>query len=114
MFMIYFLKPFTKYENSENQFSEFSLSWKPFLLNLFSCLVNSFIINDVYKNLKENVNIKIKNKHKVLKNWKTDSSSFFRIMNEKDLNYKMQLQDFKRIKLRAGMKNCFCFPFLKK
>ena len=57
MFMIYFLKPFMKYENSENRFSEFSLSWKTFLLNLFSCLINSFIINDVFTNLKENVNI---------------------------------------------------------
>ena len=26
----------------------------------------------------------------------------------------MQLQDFKLIKLREGMKNYFCFPFLKK
>ena len=87
MFMIYFLNPFMKYENSENRFSEFSLSWKTFLLNLFSCLINSFIINDVCKNLKENVNIKVKSKHKVVfrtlywKNWKIDSSSFFRIMD---------------------------------
>ena len=93
MFMIYLLKPFMKYENSENRFSEFSLSWKAFLLNLFSCLINSFIINDVYKNLKENVNAKVKSKHKVVfrtlywKNWKVDSSSFFRIMNEKDFNF---------------------------
>ena len=57
MFMIYFLNPFMKYENSENRFSEFSLSWKTFLLNLFSCLINSFIINDVCENLKENVNV---------------------------------------------------------
>ena len=42
-----------KYENSENRFSEFSLS----LLNLFPCLINSFVINDVHKSLKENVSI---------------------------------------------------------
>ena len=58
MFMIYVLIPFMKYENSENEFSDFSLSWKTFLLNLVLCLINSFIINDVYKNLKENGNIK--------------------------------------------------------
>ena len=44
-----------KHEISENQFSEFSCSWKTFLLNLISCLINSFIINDVYKNSKENI-----------------------------------------------------------
>ena len=53
----------------------------------------SFVINDVCKNLKQNVNIKVKSKHKVVfrtlywKNWKIDSSSFFRIMNEKDFNF---------------------------
>ena len=93
MFMMYFLKTFMKYENSENRFSEFSLSWKTLLLNLFLCLINYFIINDVYKNVNENVNTKVKSKHKVVfrilywKNWKIDSSSFFRIMNEKDLNF---------------------------
>ena len=61
--MIYFLRQFMKYQNSENRFSEFSLSWKTFLLNLFSCLINYFIVNDVFKNLKENVNIKVKSKH---------------------------------------------------
>ena len=45
------------YKNSENRFSEFSLSWKTLLLNLFPCLINSFVINDVYKSLKENVSI---------------------------------------------------------
>ena len=65
-FMIYFLKPFMKYESSENQFSEFPLSWKSFLLNLFSCFIKSFIINDVCKNLKENVNVKIWSKDKVV------------------------------------------------
>ena len=35
-----------------------SVSWKTFLLNLFSCLINSFIIDDVCENLKENLNIK--------------------------------------------------------
>ena len=29
-----------------------SLSWKTLLLNLFPCLINSFVINDVYKSLK--------------------------------------------------------------
>ena len=57
MSMIYFLRHFMKYQNSENRFSEFSLSWKTFLLNLFSCLINSFSINDVCKNLNENINI---------------------------------------------------------
>ena len=90
--MIYFLKPFVKHENSENRFWEFSLSWKT-LLHSFSRLINSFIINDVYKNLKENVNMKVKNKHKVVirtfywKKWRIDSSSFFRIMNKKDFNF---------------------------
>ena len=65
-FMIYFLKRFMKYESSENQFSEFPLSWKSFLLNLFSCFIKSFIINDVCKNLKENVNVKIWSKDKVV------------------------------------------------
>ena len=51
-------EPFMKYENCENRFSEFSLSWKTFLLKLFSCLINSFIINAIYENLNENVNIK--------------------------------------------------------
>ena len=117
MFMIYFLRHFMKYKNSENRFSEFSLSWKTFLLNLFSCLINSFVINDVCKNLKKNVNIKVKSKHKVVfrtlywKNWKIDSSSFFRIMNEKDFN-----QDFKRIILRSEevWKVVSVFLFFKK
>ena len=64
MSMTYFLKPFMKYENSENRFSEFSPSWKTSLLNLFSCLIKSFIINDVCKNLKENVSVKVKSKDK--------------------------------------------------
>ena len=66
MFMTYILKPFMKQENSDNRFSEFSLSWKTFLLNLFSSVVKSFIINDVCKNLKENVNVKVKSKDKVV------------------------------------------------
>ena len=59
----------------------------------FAFMLDYFVINDVCKNLKENVNIKVKSKHKVVfrtlywKNWKTDSSSFFRIMNEKDFNF---------------------------
>ena len=60
MLMIYFFKPFMKYENTENQFSEFYVSWKTLLLTFFSCLIKPFIINDVHKNLKENVNIKAK------------------------------------------------------
>ena len=60
MFRIYFLNPFMKYENSENRFSEFSVPWKTFLLNLFSCLINFFIVSDVCENLKENVNMKEK------------------------------------------------------
>ena len=57
MFMIYFLRHFMKCKNSENRFSEFSLSWKTLLLNLFPCLINPFVINGVYKSLKENVSI---------------------------------------------------------
>ena len=38
-------------------FSGFSLSWKTLLLNLFRCLINPFVINGVYKSLKENVSI---------------------------------------------------------
>ena len=62
----FFLKPFMKYKNFENRFSEFSLLWKTFLLNLFSCLIKFFIINDVCKNLKENVNVKVKSKDRVV------------------------------------------------
>ena len=57
MFMIYFLRHFIKYKNSETRFSEFSLSWKTSLLNLFPCLINPFVINGVYLSLKENVSI---------------------------------------------------------
>ena len=46
-------------------------------------------------------------------NWKIDSSSFFgTVFSEsrmKRILILMQLQDFKRIKVRDGMKNCFCF-----
>ena len=84
MSMIYFLKHFMKYQNSENRFSEFSLSWKTFLLNLFSCLINSFTVNDVCKNLKENVNIKVK------------------VLSPDELIL-MQLQGFKCIKHRGGI-----------
>ena len=56
MFLIYFLRHFMKYK-SENRFSEFSLSWKTLLLNLLPCLINPFLINGVYKSLKENVSI---------------------------------------------------------
>ena len=54
MFMIYFLRHFMKYKNSD--FQNF-LSWKTLLLNLFSCLINPFVISGVYKSLKENVSI---------------------------------------------------------
>ena len=57
MFMIYFMRHFMKYQNSENRFSEFSLSLRTLLLNLFPCLINLFVINGVYKSLKENVSI---------------------------------------------------------
>ena len=65
MFMIYFLKHFMKNENSENRFSEFSLSWKTVLLNLFLCLINYFLMNDVCEKLKESGN-KVKSKHKMV------------------------------------------------
>ena len=68
IFMIYFLNPVMKYQNSENRFSEFSVSWNTFLLNLFSCLINSFIINNVCENLKENVNISKKVLLNILQN----------------------------------------------
>ena len=55
--MIYSLRHFMKYKNSENRFSEFSLSWKTSLLNLFPCLINPFVVNGVYKSLKENESI---------------------------------------------------------
>ena len=72
------MSSFMKYENSENRFSEFSLTWK-----------SSFS----YQWRLQNVNIKVKRKHKVVictlywKNWKIDSSSFLRIMNENDFNF---------------------------
>ena len=66
---------------------------KDFPIEFVFMLINSFVINDVCKNLKENVNIKVKSKHKVVfrtlywRNWTIDSSSFFRIMNEKDFHF---------------------------
>ena len=48
---------FWEYKNSENRFSEFSPSWKTLLVNLFPWLINPFVINGVYKSLKENVSI---------------------------------------------------------
>ena len=39
---------------------------KDFPINLFSCWINSFVINDVCKNLKKNVNIKVKSKRQVV------------------------------------------------
>ena len=37
---------------------------KDFPIEFVFMLINSFVINDVYKNLKENVNIKVKSKHR--------------------------------------------------
>ena len=48
---------FMKHKNSENRFSEFSLSRKTLLLNLFPWFINPFVINGVYKSLKKNVSI---------------------------------------------------------
>ena len=67
--MIYFLRHFMKYKTSENQFSEFPLSWKTSLSNLFPCLINPFVINDVYKSLKENVSIQWKASKVVFAFW---------------------------------------------
>ena len=72
-----------KYEDSENRFFLFRERFP----------INSFIINDVYKNLKENVNIKVKNKHKEVFVLYTEKVGrqiqvvFYRIMNEKDFNF---------------------------
>ena len=89
MFLIYFLNPFMKYENSENGFSEFSLS--TFLLNLFLCLINSFITNDV---LKEKANI----------------SGFFRFMNENAFNFDAVIRlPLYQAQRRYGKLFCFCF-----
>ena len=61
---------FMKYKYSENRFSEFfSLSWITLLLNLFPCLINPFVIDGVYKSLKENVSITWKASEVVLAFW---------------------------------------------
>ena len=70
MSVINFLRHFMKYKNSENPFSEFSLSWKTLLLNLFPCLINPFAINGVYKSLKEKVSITWKASEVVFVFWK--------------------------------------------
>ena len=105
-----------KYENSKNRFSELSLSSKTFLLNLFSCLINSFVINDVCKNL-ENVNVKVKTNTKRLfvlyieKNWKTD---LLGIMNEKNFNFH-EITRFQAFYGQRRYEKLFLFfPFLKK
>ena len=124
MLSMYLLKPLMKCENSENRYLEFSLLWKTFLLNLCSCLINSFIINNVCKNLKENVNIKQKANMKwsfvfYIKKLKDRLEEFFSIffryteMNEKILIL-MQLEDFNRIKRRGGWKIVSVFPFVEK
>ena len=64
-----FFETFMKCKNSENRFSEFSLSWKTLLLNLFPCLINPFVSNGVYKSLKENVSITLKASEVVLAFW---------------------------------------------
>ena len=63
-------KTFMKYKYSENRFSEFfSVSWITLLLNLFPCLINPFVIDGVYKSLKENVSITWKASEVVLAFW---------------------------------------------
>ena len=63
-------KTFMKYKYSENRFSEFfSVSWITLLLNLFPCLINPFVIDGVYKSLKENVSITWKASEVVLVFW---------------------------------------------
>ena len=91
---------------------------KVFLIE-FVFMYDCFVINDVCKNLKENVNIKVKSKHKVVfrtlhwQNRKVDWSSIFRIMNEKDFNFDANTR-FQVCKVRGGMKNCFCFSLFWK
>ena len=112
MSMIYVLRHFMKYENSENRFSEFSLSWKTLLLNLFPCLINSFVINDVYKSLKENVSITWKQakwfSYFILQNLKDTEDRleqfFSKLWMKTILTILMQLQDFKCIKHRGSIK----------
>ena len=81
---------------------------------------HSFVINDVYKNLKQNVNIKVKSKHKVVfhtlywKNWTIDSSSFFRMMSEKDFKFD-PITRFQAYYAQRWYEKLFLFfPFLKK
>ena len=94
MFIIYFLKPFMKHENSVNRFPEFSLSCKTFLLNLFSCLINSLLSMTF---------------------WGTKQMKVvFSDLWMKRILILMQLQDFNRIKHRGGMENCFCLCLSKK
>ena len=54
--------------------------------------------------------------YKILRILKIDWRSFFsKLWIKAILTILMQLQDFKRIKHRGGIKNCFCFfPFFKK
>ena len=91
---------------------------KVFLIE-FAFMYDCFVINDVCKNLKEHVNIKVKSKHKVVfrtlhwQNRKVDWSSIFRIMNEKDFNFDANTR-FQMCKVRGGMKNCFCFSLFWK
>ena len=77
---------FMKCKNSENRFSEFSLSWKTLLLNLFPCLINPFVSNGVYKSLKENVSITLKASEVVLAFWEAvvQRCSVKKVLKKKD------------------------------
>ena len=84
-------------------------------------MINSFIINDVCKNLKkEKCNHKTKGNHKKVfrisysTTWKLDSSSFFRVMNEKGFNSDEVTRFHLYQAHRRAMKICFCFYLSKK
>ena len=111
MFMIYFLRHFMKYKNSENRFSEFSLSWKTLLLNLFPCLINSFFINDVYKSLKRKCKHYVKANKVVFVFYITKFEVYWRYIGVIFANLWMKsiLTILMLIKHRGGIKNCSCF-----
>ena len=122
MFMIYFWRHFMKYKNSENRFSEFSLSWKTLLLNLFPCLINPFVINGFYKSKwKRKHYVKSKQSgfrilyYKIWRILKIDWSSFFKTMNENDFNYFDAITRFKAYQAQRRYRKLFLFfSFLKK
>ena len=69
MFMIYFLRHFMKYiKIPKIDFQNF-LSWKTLPLNLFPRFINPFVINGLYKSLKENVSITLKASEVVFVFW---------------------------------------------